>query len=851
MELKGEWEFYWEKFILTDKINILQPDLVVAFPSIWTKYDFNKKKLPSYGYASYKLKIKTDKEYNNLSLEIPDFYTSYRLWIDGKIISDNGRIGKNKNEYKPFWQPFTKKINNIKNNTEIVIEISNFIHIKAGSVKAILLGKDNELTRKREIQISQTFLLTGILLMGGVFFLGLFLFGKREKYILYFSLFCFIYSYRVFGTGIYIMHSFFKNLYFLENLALFTLRLEYLALYLSVLLFILFTEQLYPKETSNYFVKLNIFITIFSCSLVIFFPPIIYTQTIEPFFIILFMNIAYIFIIFLKATFNKEKGAIISLIGAFSFFSIAIINILNYLVILPKYDFLSFIGYIHFFLVQSLVLSYRFAESFKLAETEAKAGIKVKSDFMATMSHEIRTPMNGVIGMTDLLLRTRLNDEQKDFVETIKISGNNLLQIINEILDFSKIESGKIQIENSNTDLLKSIEEVISLFNYNAVQKNIELSYYIEENVPRFIYTDYLKLKQIISNLINNAIKFTEKGEIILYVKKINNIQNIYQLEFSVSDTGIGIPEDKKENIFKPFTQLDSSISRKYAGTGLGLVISKNITEKLGGNMSFESILNEGTTFTFTINTLVYNFESVYEKVFHGLKIKTFVSNNKTHKILDRTLSNIGVSVISDNENIKPDIIISSSDNYNELVENNVPIILIHNDVSGEIENKNSDNIKHIIKPIFIEKLKDSILELTNNKKEIKQIVEHNNEKNNFRDLKILIAEDNKVNQKVVQKMLNSLGFNPDIVENGLEALNITKEKNYDLIFMDMQMPEMSGLQATEKIRLDNNFKNIIVALTANAMDEDKEKCLKAGMNDYISKPIKIDELLSIIKKYF
>lgn len=843
IELEGEWDFYYQKFLLTDKLDFTKPDLKVNFPSVWTKYKIKDKYLPSYGYATYKLKILTNKEYNNLSLEIPDFYTSYKLWVDGKLISKNGEIGKNEIESKPFWLPYTKKISNIKNNSEIVIEVSNFIHSKAGAGRTITLGVDTYLAQKRETEIGQTFILTGILLMGGLFFLGLYLFGRKEKFILYFSLFYLNYSYRVFGTGLYLISPLFGQEYIL-----FSLRIEYITLFLSVMFFALSTKQLYPDQTPDYFINLHKITALLLCALVLFTETIIYTQIIELYFVFLLISIIYIFYAFIKATFEGEKGAFISMISAFSFLGVVFINILNYFMVVPNYHTLSFLGYLLFFLLQSLVLSYKFAYSFKIDQEKANAGLKIKTDFIATMSHEIRTPMNGVIGMTDLLLTTKLSNEQRDYIETIKISGNNLLQIINEILDFSKIESGKMQIENIETDLLKSIEEVLALFNYNALQKNIDINYYIEPDVPRVIYTDYLKLKQVINNLLSNSIKFTEKGDVTINVRVLNIKNNLYNLEFSIADTGIGIPEDKKDMIFKPFTQIDSSMSRKYVGTGLGLVICKNIVEMLGGNIHSENNTPQGTKFIFNIKAEVKEFIPIYNKFQHNKKIYNSIKNEVSRKIINKKLLNLGFEVVDDIN--KADICINCFSNYKDTSEIKIPTLIIHDEISSYGLNENN-LVKHIIKPVYIHKLEHAINELLS-----ENIVETLNKtphesQTQLKNIKILVAEDNKVNQKVIQKILNKLGIESEIVENGFEVIERVKTNNYDLIFMDMQMPEMNGIQATEKLRNELNFNNIIIAITANAMNEDKELCLRAGMNDYTTKPLKIDDIKHIIEKYF
>ncbi|MFN8673995.1 MAG: response regulator [Candidatus Sericytochromatia bacterium] len=879
IELKGEWEFYWEKFILTDKIKNINPDKIVIFPSIWTKYEIDNKKLDSYGFASYKLNLKTNKNYNNLSLQIPDFYTSYRLWLNGKIISENGVIAKDKVNNIPFWLPKNQRIELLKGNNELVIEIANFNHIKGGGNKPIVLGLDEYITREREFEITKVFTLTGILLMGGVLCFGLYLFGKREKYILYFFLFCLTYSYRIFGTYFYLIHNLLQKNYFFINLSL-----EYLTLYLSSTFFILFTKELYPKQTSDYFVKFNIIINTILCISVLF-PPYIYTQEVELFFVLMILNIIYTFIIFTKATLDKEKGAFFSLIGSISFLSVGIFNILNYFMVLSYYSLLYFIGTISFFLFQSLVLAYRFADSFKMAEKEAHAGLKIKSDFIATMSHEIRTPMNGIIGMTELMLNTNINNEQKDFLETIKISGNNLMQIINEILDFSKMESSKLQIEYKNMDLLNCVEEVISLFSYNAAQKNIELDYYFEPDVPKIIYSDYLRIKQVLSNIISNAIKFTEKGEIILFVKlkndfktsygvstqqekeivgsaetpehssevfSNNNKNELYTLEFIISDTGIGIPEDKKDKIFKPFTQLDSSLSRKYSGTGLGLVISKNIIELLGGTINFDSTLNKGSTFTFTIQSKIEELKPIYEKINNKFNIQVFIQNIKIKEITKLKLNNMGLNLINENE--IPDIIISDYENMDYSKKTNVIFIKKQNYVDNTSIVQFNDitkepTSKYIIYPILNNKLFNSIMSFSTNNN---LITENKIKYPNLvtKELNILVAEDNQINQKVIITLIKKLGLKVDIAINGLDVLKKIKEKSYDIIFMDVQMPEMNGIEATIELRKIN--KEIpIVALTANAMSEDKELCINSGMNDYLSKPVKLEELDNILKKYF
>lgn len=517
-----------------------------------------------------------------------------------------------------------------------------------------------------------------------------------------------------------------------------------------------------------------------------------------------------------------------------------------------------------------------------IALQESEKASKSRSDFLALMSHEIRTPMNGVIGMTGLLLESMLTESQKEYVNTIRLSGEQLLVIINDILDFTKIESEKLELENQPFDLRECIEDSMDLISSKAAEKDIELFYDIDDNTPFAITGDVTRLRQILTNLLSNAVKFTNKGEVEISVSATPQGHKDFQLHFTVKDTGMGIPEDKLDRLFKPFSQVDSSTTRSFGGTGLGLVISKKLVEMMGGEIGLISKEGKGTTFFFSIKTesvssdkKLYLFESSPALI--NKKLLIIDPNNSYASMLQNLTKRwkINSDFITDIASLQHKLnlshdydlfIINTSGIYDKILEiinliktkcvkKNIGFVFLkqHGKILTVQENDSYPLVRIIAKPIRRKQLHQSILSIVDIKTRyaVKRELplEQISTSTETTKLKILLVEDNNVNQMVAMKMLDRLGYRADIASNGKEAVDAVRNIEYDLIFMDILMPEMDGLEACRLIKSNQSLKKtpVIIAMTANAMSGDQENYLRAGMDDYISKPVNLDELRKMI----
>lgn len=592
--LKGNCVFEWNR--------LLQPGdqftagSFVEFPQTWNKTLYKGKNLPGQGYATYGITLLLPVNGKPLALTMPVTYTSYKLFVNGKLLAHNGDPGTDKNKTIAKWVPVTVGLPAGLEKAELILQVSNFSHYKGGANISMEIGEATRMFIEKERTIAGDFLLAGCLFMGGLFFFGLYYFGTKDKATFYFSFFCMLYSYRMVGcTPFYALHSVLPGLPFEL-----TVRLEYLSLFGGVFLFFQYIRHLYPKDVHQPLVKILSLTSLAYGTFTLLSPVSFFTQFLHSFLLVVLFCICYLVFVFTRAYVKRRVAAGYALTSVGVLMLIQLVGELEYFGIVVPSRLLLFTGHIAFFFLQSLILSFRFAYTMQQAKKHAEEGLQAKSEFLSTMSHEIRTPLNSVIGMSNLMQQNKPRPDQKEQLNVLQFSAKNLLSIVNDILDYNKIEAGMVSFEKIEINLPEMMQHITAGAKYAADDKGIQVKVNVDNEIKQYLLGDPTRLSQVLHNLVGNAVKFTKDGEVVIEATILEKNDKEATILFSVKDTGIGIPVEKQQLIFERFTQADSSTSRSFGGTGLGLTITKKILELQGSKLQLTSEEGKGSTFFFS-----------------------------------------------------------------------------------------------------------------------------------------------------------------------------------------------------------------------------------------------------------
>lgn len=737
--LEGKWRFYWKEFVNPEgEADLSRRPVFVDILQPWSDLPTEKGNYHAKGYASYELSIYSTQATDGLALRIPEYYSSYKLYLNGELLSANGEVANNISDAEPYWLPKVQAIKLKKGQNRLVLHVSNYHHHKGGSVAAMALGPAKRFFFFKNMAVSGSLFIAGALLIAAVFSLIVYYFQKTDFAFLFFGLFALSYIYRIIGTDTYIFHEIFQGMSWHVGI-----RLEYLSLYVSVIFFTYFYKNLIARRAPEWiFHTIAIVSAVLAISILL--PTQVFTALVDYYLI-------FIAIALLSTTYFYLR--VIRWSHTMSWFTTAAVGSLILVMALKmsaffgfsvNHLFLSFFGYFIFVVSQTIALSQRFGYNMRNHISQSENAVVSQRNFMNAVSHELRTPMNAILGMTEFLSKTKLEADQKAKLETIRKNSEQLNGLLLDLLNFSQIDSGELKLDSKKFMLKEVVDQALEQAGVNSLKPGLTFKLDYDENIPNELAGDAERLGQVIFHIVGNAVKFTTKG-IITFLLRLESVEgNRVRLHLKVTDTGVGIKPEDLNKVIQAFNQGDEGNTRKHGGTGLGLTISANVIELMDGEMWIDSDEGKGTT----------------------------VSADFTLKTPRLNLS------------------------------------------------KHADELKEEKKAQKIE------------------------------GLRILYAEDNPINQKLLVMIMKTMGYQVDIANNGLEAWEMAITTSYHIIFMDVQMPKMDGIESTKRIIKDQPQRPIIIAVTANAEVADQKRCIEAGMNDFIPKPFNAKMLKEALSKW-